>query len=425
MTDSTHYLSENLSKRRRAQIGSRVGRRQRGRTMERIHFRRHWGLSAKTRHELGWCDAALETLREAPASPESRRRLSDAALAKGVAGTMALAGASVSEKEAAGLVAGRRLPASQRHVETEARNVLDAHGALAAEVAEGGVGPVTPARVLRLHGLVGQGLGKRFAGAPGRFRASDLPDAPLPCPPAREVAGLVERLCEWLDAQFGSPGANASATKGAPSGGGPVVHAVAAHAYLSWIRPFEDGNGRTARLVESGVLLSSGAPVAASLLLSAHYGETPREYRRQLRRAARDRSVTSFVAYAASGFRDGLDALVRAIRLPQMEAAWRVFVFQRFAEQPHLKTSVFKRRRDLVLALPMYRSFPLGDATALDSWIARTYRSLSERTLRRDLDVLTEMGLLTEDDGQYRTNTAVLRPDSRASADAPSEDARS
>ena len=173
------------------------------------------------------------------------------------------------------------------------------------------------------------------------------------------------------------------------------------------------------------MLLSSGAPAAASLLLSAHYGETPREYRRQLRQAARDRSVTSFVAYAASGFRDGLDALVQAIRLPQLESAWRVFVFYRFAEQPHLKTSVFKRRRDLVLALPMHRSFRLGDATALDSWIARTYRSLSERTLRRDLDVLTELGLLTEDDGQYRANTAVLRPDSRASADAPAEDARS
>lgn len=395
--------------------------------MERIHFRRHWGLSAKTRHELGWCDAALETLREAPASPESRRRLSDAALAKGVAGTMALAGASVSEKEAAGLVAGRRLPASQRHVETEARNVLAAHRALTAEAAESGGGPaVTPERVLRLHGLVGQGLGKRFAGAPGRFRANDLSDAPLPCPPAREVPALVERLCEWLDAQFGAPGAGgASAVREATPGGGPVVHAAAAHAYLSWIRPFDDGNGRTARLVESGVLLSSGAPAAASLLLSAHYGETPREYRRQLRRAARDRSVTSFVAYAASGFRDGLDALVQAMRLPQLESAWRVFVFHRFAEQPHLKTSVFKRRRDLVLALPMHRSFRLGDATALDSWIARTYRSLSERTLRRDLDVLTELGLLTEDDGQYRANTAVLRPDSRASADAPAEDARS
>lgn len=401
--------------------------------MERIHFRRHWGLSAKTRYELGWCDAALETLREAPAAPDVRRRLLDAALAKGVAGTTALAGASVSEGDAAGLVAGQRLPASQRHVELEARNVLAAHRALTAEAADGGGGPVvTPERVLRLHGLVGRGLGKRFAGEPGRFRASDLPDAPLPCPPAREVARLVERLCEWLDVQFGAPGADALGAHGATPAGGPVAHAAAAHAYLSWIRPFEDGNGRTARLVESGVLLSSGAPAAASLLLSAHYGETPREYRRQLRRAARDRSVTSFVAYAASGFRDGLDALVQAIRHPQLEAAWRVFVFQRFAEQPHLKTSVFKRRRDLVLALPLHRSFRLGDAAALDSWIARTYRSLSERTLRRDLDVLAEMDLLTEQDGQYRANTVVLRPDSRASPDgsqdggsAPGEGARS
>ena len=380
--------------------------------MERIHFRRHWGLSARTRYELGWCDAALETLRAAPAPPEVRRRLLDAALAKAVAGTTALAGASVSEEEAAGLVAGRRLPASQRHVENEARNVLDAHRALIAEAAEGGgAGPVAPEQVLRLHGMAGRGLGKRFGGAPGRFRTGDLPDAPLPCPPGRQVSGLVERLCEWLEGQFGTPVAvgTRAGTPGATQAGDPVAHAVAAHAYLSWIRPFEDGNGRTARLVESSILLSSGTPAAASLLLSAHYGETPREYRRQLRQAARDRSVTSFLAYAVAGFRDGLDALVEAVRRPQLEAAWRVLVFKRFAEQPHLKRSVLKRRRDLVLALPTRESFRLGDATALDPWIARAYRSLSERTLRRDLEVLAEMGLLAEEDGEYRANTAVLR----------------
>ena len=378
--------------------------------MGRIHFRRHWGLSARTRYELGWCDAALKTLREAPAPPEVRRRLLDAALAKAVAGTTALAGASVSEEDATGLVAGRRLPASQRHVENEARNVLDAYQALIAEAADGGgAGPVAPEQVLRLHGMVGRGLAKRFGGVPGRFRAGDLPDAPLPCPPGRKVSGLVERLCEWLDGQFGAPGASAHArTPGATQAGGPVAHAVAAHVCLSWIRPFEDGNGRTARLVESSILLSSGAPAAASLLLSAHYGETPREYRRQLRQAARDRSVTSFLAYAVAGFRDRLDALVEAVRRPQLEAAWRVLVFKRFAEQPHLKRSVLKRRRDLVLALPTRESFRLGDATALDPWIARAYRSLSERTLRRDLEVLAEMGLLAEEDGKYRANTAVL-----------------
>lgn len=53
-----------------------------------------------------------------------------------------------------------------------------------------------------------------------------------------------------------------------------IFKAVVAHLYLAWIHPVGDGNGRTARLVEFQILLSSGVPSPAAHLLSNHYNQT-------------------------------------------------------------------------------------------------------------------------------------------------------
>ncbi len=59
-----------------------------------------------------------------------------------------------------------------------------------------------------------------------------------------------------------------------------------AHLYLAWIRPFGDGNGRTARLCEYLVLVTSGAPTSAAHLISNHCNKTRNEYYRQLQFAS-------------------------------------------------------------------------------------------------------------------------------------------
>ncbi|WP_433223897.1 Fic family protein [Dactylosporangium sp. CS-047395] len=43
-----------------------------------------------------------------------------------------------------------------------------------------------------------------------------------------------------------------------------MIKAMLAHLYLAWIHPFGDGNGRTARLIESQLLLQAGVPVPAA-----------------------------------------------------------------------------------------------------------------------------------------------------------------
>lgn len=377
-------------------------------------FRRHWGISARTRHILGWCDATVGTLRETPVRPEVRLTLLDDAVVRASTATMTLAGGTLSKDEAAALLAGRKRSTSQKHLAAELRNAARATKMLLGVEQPGPA--LSPATLLKLHKALGWRLGQHFGGVPGEFR-----------PAASQVPGLVEELCHWLEREFPatpwptairppttqSPATHTSSVAGSSQEGDQsfvegFVRAVASHLYILWIHPFAAGNGRTARLAESFNLLRAGVPGLACHILPEHYADTRRAYRRQVRRAIEDRSLTSFIAYAAEGFGDGLAQLAQALRRPQLETAWRSFVFQRFAEVEHRKKSVFRRRRALMLAVPLDTTLAPDDLVLLDPDLARAYADLSERTLLRDLDGLVEMGLLAEDDDRFRARTELM-----------------
>lgn len=370
-------------------------------------FRRDWSLSAKTRSQIGWCAARLASLRESPVPPELQADLASATAARTVAATLSLAGGTLTEAQVASALAGRRLPQSRRHLGTEARNVAKAARALLDHALSGKPRPFSPALVLQVHRALGKGLGGHFAGSPGAFREADEPSA-LPCLPARHVPALVECLCSWAEDELPAFDSQAPSNGGSDAGGA-LAHAAAVHAYVAWIRPFADGNGRTARLMETYVLARAGVPTLATSLGAVHYAQTRRTYERLLRHAVADRSLTSFVSYAVAGYRDGLAAMASSLREHQWQAAWRALVFARFDAHEHHKKTVMRRRRALALSLPPDRSVGPGDAAEMDAGLDRAYRALSERTLQRDLDALVEMGLATERDGRFLAAVEVLR----------------
>ena len=207
--------------------------------------------------------------------------------------------------------------------------------------------------------------------------------------------------CAWL--RDGFPGAGDESTLASA-----LVQAIVAHVYLEWIHPFGDGNGRTGRLLEFYILLRAGHPDIASHVLSNFYNLTRPEYYRQLQQAMRARSLTAFIDYAVEGFRDGLQATLATVQRSQLETAWRSFVHERFGRLRHRKTSVRRRRRDLMLAIPLDGSYATEEIALLDPRTARIYGALSDRTLRRDLAVLVETNLLAKSDKRFFANVGVL-----------------
>lgn len=369
-----------------------------------LRFARHWRVSPKAQYELGQCDAIVTAICEMPLRPEHHAQLLRVSLIKGARATTAIEGNTLSEEEIQRVVEGESLPPSKEYQEIEVRNVLDAMNSLIDEVAvDNQENLLTPALILRFHNMIGQELGGHFDAIPGRFRTDHRVVGPYRCPDPRDVPELVETLCRWLRTEF-------RYASGDQPFADAVIQAIVTHVYIEWIHPFGDGNGRTGRLLEFYILLRAGNPDIASHILSNFYNLTRPEYYRQLEAAHDSRDLTRFIEYAVEGLRDGLMETLAVIQASQFATAWRSYIHDRFAARQYTKRTVFKRRRNLMLYFPIDGRYSLDQVSLLNPEIAKAYGQLSERTLKRDLEVLVEMGLVRrDDDGLYSANTNALR----------------
>ena len=162
---------------------------------------------------------------------------------------------------------------------------------------------------------------------------------------------------------------------------------------MAWIHPFGDGNGRTARLVEFQLLLSSGVPTAAAHLLSNHYNQTRTEYYRQLDLASRSGGeVVPFFKYALRGIIDGLDEQIQTINAQQSLVHWINYVHSRFRDKD--SPTDIRRRRLVIDLTEATKPVPIADLRHITARIAEAYAGKTDRTIRRDVNVLAEMGLL-------------------------------
>ena len=365
-------------------------------------YRRQWGVSPKTRYQLGECDALVAAIRSTPILPEEQQRLLNAALARGAHATTAVGGNPLLPGEVSEVLASNRPPPGKHPLAAEVRNAASIACRLMNEAAGGHPSAMDAAFLLEVHQRIGDDLEEHIDAIPGHFRTGPAP-AGQPAPPADRIPELIDGLFAWLDQEFPDtePGGNF---------GNAIIRALLTHVHLLWIHPFGDSNGRTARMLESCVLLAAGAPAITSQILTGFYHGTHAEYRRQLEIAARDRSPTSFIAYAVEGLRDGLRETLEEVQGTQFRSVWRGFVFDTFDRQRHRKRTVFLRRRELMLAFPLEGRFEIDEVAVLDTEVARRYGGLSERTLRRDLAFLVRTGLLTEGEGAFSANAGALRP---------------
>ena len=103
--------------------------------------------------------------------------------------------------------------------------------------------------------------------------------------------------------------------------------------------------------------------------------------------------VMDFLVYALQGFVDGLTEQINAIKGQMREDMWTNYVHMRFRDRAS-PTDV--RRRHLVLGLSE-RDEPARrrDIRLLTPRLAAAYAGNTEKTITRDLNALSEMGLIT------------------------------
>ena len=346
---------------------------------------------------LGDVRSRCEHIKGVPLRPDIARSLHLLYLAKGARATTAIEGNSLTEEEVTRLIRGKlELPPSKEYLGKEVDNIVAACDAILSEIVSGQVPEISTSRINELNAQVLQGLELPTEVVPGQIRTYQVGVARYRGAPGEDCEYLLDQLCTWLNGD--SLAGHAELGLGIP-----VLKAIVAHLYLAFIHPFGDGNGRTARLVEYQLLVSSGMPSPAAHLLSNHYNETRSEYYRQLDRASStDDGAIGFILYALQGFVDGLKSQQDVIRYQQWEIAWKNYVHDAF----HNKDSPADiRRRHLVLDLSdLSEPVRRADLPSLTPRLAAAYAGKTTKTLARDINVLLQMDLIIRTEEGYRAN---------------------
>ncbi len=374
---------------------------------------------------LGEATSKSDHVRRALLRPDVALELREIFLVKGALATTAIEGNTLSEEEAREVFEGRlKLPPSKAYLAREIRNVLDALDFIEGEILpDAANADLTVEKIKHYNRLVLDGLPAEEDVVPGEIRKHSVVVGRYRGAPSQDCEYLLGRLCEWLNSDaFDAP-------EDHPELAPPlaILKAVLAHLYLTWIHPFGDGNGRTARLLELHVLLASRFPQPVTQLLSNHYNHTRGEYYRQLDRTTTE-GPNGFLLYAVQGFVDELRGQLDRIWSMQYVDRWEQYLHQRFGET---RTDGQRRQlrlvRDLSKAsivtvphhpLPSLRPVPRGQLRRLSPALAEAYAKKTERTLTRDLNALEKMGLIVRSERGWLPDSdsvlAFMPPQARA-----------
>lgn len=355
----------------------------------------------------GEAKAKCEQIAMLPLKPELAKHLAGVYLTKGVKGTTAIEGNSLTEDQVQQRIEGTlKLPVSQEYLGQEVDNIVSAINGIAQRVSSEGTPKLTLDLIKHFNRQVLSNLTLDAEIIPGEIRKYSVGVFGYRGAPREDCEYLLNSLCDWLNSDNFS--LSGSAYKRDTRIILAIIKAVIAHLYIAWIHPFGDGNGRTARLVEFLILISSGVPDISAHLLSNHYNITRVEYYRQLDESSKTGgNIVPFLRYALDGLLDGLEEQLKYIEFHQFHVAWQNFVHESFQATKATKTN--KRRRDLVLALSASdKPVPLSEIRSLNAKIAAEYGSRHIRTIMRDLNAIQKMDLIQQVPGGYKAKKQKL-----------------
>ena len=355
---------------------------------------------------LGAAQAKCEQLAASLIEPGSARKLYDMYLAKGVAATTQIEGNPLDEEDAMHVVRGEPI---ERHdpadFEQQQQNIVKACNEMAEDLQQGRPLDTSVERFRYLNRLVLENTHLDEDTVPG---STDGPAVLVRVynyhgAPREDREYLLQELDRFLNSdQF-------RFTEWLQIGRA-ILRAIVAHVYFVLIHPFGDGNGRTARLIEFQILLSSGVPAPACHLLTNHYNETRRDYTNELHRITTSRgNLAGFIKYALKGMLAQLNLQMQVVREYETDIVWGHFVNRQFNALGATKSR--RRQSDLIGLLSRKPGpFAASRLTQMYPDVRALYQSFDPKTLTRDINALKDLGLISASGpGEFTLNRQILR----------------
>ena len=351
---------------------------------------------------LGESMALYKEFTKTPLPPHLHHQLHTIYLIKGAQATTAIEGNTLTEEQVRGIHEKTyKVPPSREYQEREVKNVLGAIEDIIRHLSDGGPFPITAELICDLNRKVMVGTHHNAEIVPGKIRTNRVGAGNYEGAPARDCEYLLNRLANWLesdDFRSDDPQIGFALT---------VCSAFLAHLYLAWIHPFRDGNGRTARLLESLILARSGhMPFFTTQVPSSHYNRTRDRYYWELSEASGSRDTSKFLFYAVEGFLDGVLEQKELVRGQQLADFWFAYVHDTLEAFPN--SPARDRRRILALLMPIFESVTRDEILRSSPELAALYAPKGPRTLIRDLNFLRDANLIVYDDKKNGWSSKVF-----------------
>jgi len=182
------------------------------------------------------------------------------------------------------------------------------------------------------------------------------------------------------------------------------IRAALAHYYLGLIHPFGDGNGRTARYIEAAILNQSGIKYVPPMLSNFYYTNID-DYFWAFSKTIKNKEndMTHFLEFVLIGFIESLKEIKgRIVYFIRLFALRDLYAFLK------KEKLITQRQKDLLsILLDKIIPFTLKDLYT-ETPFNFLYREVSERTARRDINVLKNMNLIKTEDNKYILNLNAL-----------------
>ena len=380
-------------------------------TSERTYLRTHPWITFKLDLQkipydvwiqVGEAQSKCEHISGVPIQPETAQKLYNIYLAKGVLATTAIEGNTLSEEDVLKRIEGTlKLPPSQEYLGKEIDNIVNACNLMKQNILDGCSTDITLDEIKEYNRLIFKNLELNEGVIPGEIRQHSVGVGSYRAAPAEDCEFLLGKYVNWLNNELLPFDGNIIAFN--------IIKAIAAHVYFAWIHPFADGNGRTARLVELKILMSSGVPIPATQLLTNHYNLTRQEYYRHLEASSKSGGdLVPFIKYAVQGYVDGLKEQLAKIRDQQFKVTWENYVHDHFKDHD---TPADVRRRHLVLDLSRQNNnaaVSISKISEISPRISAHYLGKTKRTVMRDINLLEKSQLIVKSKGMIQAKKEVI-----------------
>lgn len=367
-------------------------------TFKSGRFAFSWNYSSEAILELQIRASILyQTIADLPILPDLASKLEEDVIRRSIFGTAAIEGNPLTEEQVGEVLElfPEGEPTLEEIAEREISNLRAAYRVL--DEAETEDHRISEGLIRRIHKMITLGI-EHPENVPGKYRGhivkiGDKDHGGIYTPPKilDDIKMLMKELVTWI---------NSKEVKEL----GPIIRAGLAHYHLAIIHPFGDGNGRTARLIEALIMRGAGIWYAP-LMLSNYYYKNIDEYFWAFSKSIKnkEKDVTPFLEFVFKGLCESLEEIKGRIT-----HFIRLFTMRDYFASLRNGRGITQRQHDLLgILLDYLAPFTLNDLYSKPLF-RLLYRSVSERTARRDLHKLESMNILTKKSGEYLLNLRAL-----------------